>query len=398
MTHHSSKTYETSTTDVDQTEVTTDATQDTQDIEEIQDIQDIQDIQNTPEMNHRGEEIFRGVVLNGAHGIYDVHTDGGVIRAQLRGKLKKAFKQEQAAKSTSKERVRRDKMLFDPNYARKVERMQSRNSNDAPVPTRLSVGDYVRVRRLSDGSGVIEEILPRQSALTRKDSGSSEKRTIAQTLLANLDLVVMVFAVAQPEPHFGLLDRYLAICEEAQLHALICCNKADLPHDEYVDQASNLYQGIGYSVLWTSTQTGQGIDELRTHLKDHTTLFTGPSGVGKSSLVNAIEPGMAIRTGLVSDITGKGKHTTTGSQLYPLSIGGWLADSAGIRALAALNIAPEDLANCFIEFRPYLGQCEYIDCSHINEEGCAIICAVDEGNIDESRHRSYVKMYLGEER
>ena len=403
MTIHSSKTYVTSqhdetdiTNDGEQTPNISDTTDNTDNTEDTEDT--VQDTQTTPETNSRGEEILQGIVLNGAHGIYDVHTDSGVIRAQLRGKLKKAFKQEQSAKSTSKERIRRDKMLFDPNYARKIERMQSRDSSDTPVPTRLSVGDYVRVRRLADGSGVIEEILPRQSALTRKDSGSTEKRTIAQTLLANLDQVVMVFSTAQPEPHFGLLDRYLAICEEAQLHALICLNKADLPHEEYVEEASDLYQRIGYPVLWTSTQLEQGIDELRNHLKSHTTLFTGPSGVGKSSLVNAIEPGMALRTGLVSDVTGKGKHTTTGSQLYPLSIGGWLADSAGIRALAALDIAPEELANCFIEFRPFLGQCEYIDCSHLNEEGCAIICAVDEGAIDEGRYRSYAKMYLGEER
>ena len=349
------------------------------------------------EVNTKGE-ILQGIVLNGAHGIYDVHTDNGIVRAQLRGKLKKAFKREQSAKFISKTRVRQDKMLTDPNYARRMERMQSRDSSETPPPTRLSVGDYVRLRRLPDGSGVIEEILPRQSALTRKDAGSSEKRTIAHTLLANLDQVVLVFATAQPEPHFGLLDRYLVICEAAQLHAILCLNKADLPHDAHVEEAAALYQSIGYPVLWTSTHTGQGIDELRDDLKDHTTLFTGPSGVGKSSLVNAIEPGMAIRTGLVSDATGKGRHTTTGSQLYPLSIGGWLADSAGIRALATIDVAPDELADCFIEFRPYLGKCEYSDCAHIDEEGCAILEAVEKSAIDESRYRSYIRMYLGDER
>jgi ribosome biogenesis GTPase len=120
--------------------------------------------------------------------------------------------------------------------------------------------------------------------------------------------------------------------------------------------------------------------------------------VGKSSLVNVIEPGMALRTGLISNATGKGRHTTTGSQLYPLSGGGWLADSAGIRALAAWNIAPEDLASCFVEFRPYLGECEYVDCSHIDEQGCAIIQAVADGVIDKRRYRSYVRIYSGEER
>ena len=140
------------------------------------------------------------------------------------------------------------------------------------------------------------------------------------------------------------------------------------------------------------------IDNLRNLLKERTTLFSGPSGAGKSSLVNAIEPGMAIKTGLVSEATGKGKHTTTGSQLYPLSGGGWLADSAGIRALAAWNIAPEDLAWCFVEFRPYLGECFYSDCLHNEEEGCAIVQAVDDKVIDERRYTSYVRILSGEER
>jgi ribosome biogenesis GTPase len=338
-------------------------------------------------------ETLTGVVLSGAHGIYDVHTPDGTLRCTLRGKLKKAFAQAQSAKANPRVRERHN-----PYATQRLERMERRDSSENPLPIRLSVGDYVRVRRLLDSTGIIEEILPRQSALTRQDSGSTEKKLISQTLLANLDQVVLVFAMAQPEPHFGLLDRYLALCESAELHPLICMNKADLPHAPYVDEAIALYRSLGYSVLETSTQTGLGLEQLRELLKDHTTLFTGPSGVGKSSLVNALEPGMAIRTGLISDVTGKGRHTTTGSRLYPLSTGGWLADSAGIRALVAWDIAPEQLANCFIEFRPYLGQCEYIDCSHLEEEGCAIIEAVNKGAIDEGRYRSYVRMYTGEER
>ncbi len=195
-----------------------------------------------------------------------------------------------------------------------------------------------------------------------------------------------------------MLDRYLAICESAEICPIICLNKVDLPHEQHVDESAFLYSRLGYTVIWTSTKTGEGIETLRSLLREHTTLFSGSSGVGKSSLVNAIEPGMAIKTGLVSDVTGKGKHTTTGSQLYPLSGGGWLADSAGIRALAAWNIAPEDLAWCFVEFRPYLGECLYSDCQHIDEEGCAIRQAVDDGVIDERRYISYVRIATGEER
>ncbi|GAC1391964.1 MAG: ribosome small subunit-dependent GTPase A [Ktedonobacteraceae bacterium] len=343
-------------------------------------------------------ETLTGVVLHGAHGIYDVHTDDGILRCTLRGKLKKAFAQAQSAKSISNTRVRHDKLLQDPTYAKRMERMQNHDSNEMPPPTRLSVGDYVKLRRLDDETGLIEEILPRQSSLSRRDAGSTAKKVIQQTMLANLNQVVLVFAIAQPEPHFGMVDRYLTICESANLQAIICLNKSDLPHSASVEDASELYSKIGYTVIWTSAQTGQGIDHLRSLLKNHTTLFTGPSGVGKSSLVNAIEPGMAIRTGLISDVTGKGKHTTTGSQLYPLSIGGWLADSAGIRALATWDVEPDELASCFIEFRLYLGKCEYVDCTHIDEEGCAIRQAVDDGHIDERRYRSYVRIYSGEER
>ncbi len=339
-------------------------------------------------------ETLTGVVLNGAHGIYDVHTDIGILRCTLRGKLKRAFAQAQSAKSVSKARPRYDKLLTLP----KTQRIEQRDATTHALPVRLSVGDYVKLRQLDESTGMIEEILPRQSALSRKDTGSTSKKVIQQTMLANLDQVVLVFAVAQPEPHFGMLDRYLAICESAEIRPIICLNKVDLQHEQRVDAAAALYSRLGYTVIWTSTKTGEGIETLRSLLRERTTLFSGPSGVGKSSMVNAIEPGMAIKTGLISNATGKGKHTTTGSQLYQLSGGGWLADSAGIRALAAWNIAPEDLAWCFIEFRPYLGECFYSDCQHIDEEGCAIRQAVEDEVINEHRYTSYVRIATGEER
>lgn len=339
-------------------------------------------------------EMLTGMVLNGAHGIYDVHTSNGVLRCTLRGKLKKSFAQTQAARAIARANPRYDKLM----QQSKTRRAEKREAAAQAAPSRLSVGDYVKLRQLDATTGMIEEILPRQSELSRRDTGSTDKKVMQQTLLANLDQVVLVFAAAQPDPHFSMLDRYLAICESAEVRPVICLNKADLVHEAYVDQAAELYGRLDYPLIWSSTITEQGIELLRDLLRNHMTLFTGPSGVGKSSLVNAIEPGMAIKTGLISNATGKGKHTTTGSQLYPLTGGGWLADSAGIRALATWDIAPENLATCFIEFRPYLGECEFSDCSHVDEEGCAILQAVDDGLIDEHRHRSYTRILLEEER
>src|SRR5260370_16570227 len=224
------------------------------------------------------------------------------------------------------------------------------------------------------------------------------KKGIEQGMGDNLEQGGLVFATTQPEPHFGMLDRYLTICESAEIHPIICLNKVDLPHEERIEQEAALYSSLGYTVIWTSTHTREGIEQLRSLLKEHTSLFSGPSGVGKSSLVNTIESGMALRTGLVSDVTGKGKHTTTGSQLYPLSGGGWLADSAGIRALAPWNIAPDELDACFVEFRPYLGECFFSDCLHVAEEGCAIRQAVEDEVINQRRYTSYVRILSGEER
>jgi ribosome biogenesis GTPase / thiamine phosphate phosphatase len=337
-------------------------------------------------------ETLTGMVLNGAHGIYDVHTDNGVLRCTLRGKLKKAFAEAQSAKSVGKMRPRYDKLPYSARSQR-----EEREANAALLAVRLTVGDFVKLRQLDAKTGMIEAILPRQSTLSRKDASSTERISIQQTMLANLDQVVIVFATTQPEPHFAMLDRYLTICESAELCPIICLNKVDLPHEKSVEEAADLYSRLGYTVIWTSPKTGAGIDTLRSLLKEHTTLFSGPSGVGKSSLVNAIEPGMAIKTGLISDATGKGKHTTTGSQLYPLSEGGWLADSAGIRALATWDIAAQDLAWCFVEFRPYLGECIYSDCMHVDEEGCAIRQAVDDHVINARRYMSYVRMVTGEE-
>jgi ribosome biogenesis GTPase len=190
-----------------------------------------------------------------------------------------------------------------------------------------------------------------------------------------------------------LLDRYLALCERAEIPALILFNKVDLGVSPEVERAMALYAAIGYPVAQTSATTGQGIGELRQWLAGRTSLLTGPSGVGKSSLMNVILPEAGQRVGEVSEATGKGRHTTTGARLAPLPDGGWLADTAGIRELALWNVPSEALPRCFVELRPIADDCEYEDCSHAEgEEGCALQAALAEGRISPSRWESFERL------
>ena len=342
-------------------------------------------------------ESITGLVIGSTHGIFDVAVGQEVIRCTLRGKLRKQIHQSAPA-------------LAGPAHRRSFSRFFSFNKTSAPQrssaskatavidppeeeeapPIRISVGDFVRLTRIDAKTGVIEEALPRRNKMSR---GSSETGN-EQIMLTNLDQAVIVFAVQEPEPHFGMLDRYLAIAEHNQITPIICLNKMDLGCPKVVVDAAKLYAKLGYRVLGTSTITGEGMDLLKDILQEKTSLLTGPSGVGKSSLLNTLEPGYSLRTGAISEATGKGRHTTTSIRLFPLSFGGWLADSAGIRELALWSIPAKDLASCFIEMRPYLGKCEFDDCTHTEaEEGCAIRRARKQGKIRVARYQSYLRLF-----
>ncbi|HLJ80454.1 MAG TPA: ribosome small subunit-dependent GTPase A, partial [Ktedonobacterales bacterium] len=193
--------------------------------------------------------------------------------------------------------------------------------------------------------------------------------------------------------HFGMLDRYLALCEHAGVDITICLNKVDLGVPPEVETATDLYAGLGYRVLLTSATNGTGVEALRERLSRRTSLLTGPSGVGKSSLLNELLPEAKQRIGEISEATGKGRHTTTGVRLLALPGGGWLADSAGIRELALWNVPSEELAAAFVELRPLVGQCEYEDCEHTEgEEGCALWAALAEGRITPDRFASFQRL------
>ncbi len=268
------------------------------------------------------------------------------------------------------------------------------DGEEAARPTRVAPGDRVLVTPLGPGEGVIEDILPRRTTLARMRSEVGSE----QIMMANVTLAALVFAVAEPPPNIGLLDRYLALCEHAGVRALICLNKVDLGLTDEARDLIALYEGLAYPVLQVSAATGEGLNDLRAWLTGQVALLTGPSGVGKSSLMNRLIPGAGQRTGEISEATGKGRHTTTGARLLPFPGGGWLADTAGIRELALWQTPADELAHSFVELREIADDCEYEDCAHTpNEEGCAIQAALASGRLAPSRYASFMRL-LGEAR
>jgi ribosome biogenesis GTPase len=275
-------------------------------------------------------------------------------------------------------------------------------------PTDLAaVGDRVTVSVQADGTGMIEHIEPRARVLSRRASSGlgrgtarSESQVREQVLVANPDQVLLVFACAQPEPRPRMLDRYLVATERHKLPAIICANKADLVPPERPLELFGLYARLGYPVLVLSAATGQGIEDLRAVLRGKLSVLSGPSGVGKSSLLNALQPGLGLRAREVSAATTKGRHTTVFSELLPVE-GGYVADTPGIRSLGLWDIQPEELDAYFVEIGPLVDQCEFSDCSHRLEPGCAVRAAVDEGRVARSRYESYLRLRvdqaLGEE-
>ncbi|HEX9038000.1 MAG TPA: ribosome small subunit-dependent GTPase A [Ktedonobacterales bacterium] len=314
-----------------------------------------------------------GLVVALAPDYFEVFANGTVYLCRARGRLRKA---------RPAPIVVRGRGAQPASPARPVATQPER-------PVRIATGDRVRIALLSPTEGVIEDVLPRRNALSRT---RSEVET-EQVMMANVDLAALVFSVREPEPRLDLLDRYLALCAQADIPSLIVINKRDLGLDSVVQEALALYSGLGYRVLLTSARDGVGLDELRHSLGGRTSLLTGPSGVGKSSLMNALLPEAGQRIGVVSAATGQGRHTTTGARLLPLPEGGWLADTAGIRELALWNAPVDDLPRLFVELAPVADDCEYEDCSHTEgEEGCALRAALAEGRISPARWMSFERL------
>lgn len=234
--------------------------------------------------------------------------------------------------------------------------------------------------------GVIDDVEPRKTILLRK----YERKL--QAVAVNVELVVIVVAADQPPLRPHLIDRYLVSIHQGDMTPLICINKADLDVDGIAAVVAQDYCNIGYQAVLTCTQDGRGLDELRERLKDHTSVFVGPSGVGKSSLLNAFDPALKLAVGTLSDLE-RGRHTTTTASLLRWRFGGYVVDTPGIRQFEPADVEPEELEAYFREFVPLVPQCRFKNCSHTHEVGCAIHAAVEEGMITHARYESYCKMY-----
>lgn len=235
---------------------------------------------------------------------------------------------------------------------------------------------------------VIEEVLPRRSALHRSDGRRFH------VIAANVDQVIVVSSIREPIIKEHLIDRYLVAVHSGGTEGIICLNKVDLDDDGWAPEILERYRRIGYRAIATSTATGEGIEDLREILRDKVTMFAGQSGVGKSSLINAIQPGLNLKTAHVSVTTDKGRHTTTTAAWYRLDMGGAIIDTPGIRALDVAMVPLNEIEMHFVEFLDKIPHCKYPNCIHIHEDGCAVKAALEAGEIDISRYESYVDLFM----
>ena len=304
-----------------------------------------------------------GLVLRARSGFYTIATDeGDLVEARLRGRVKR-----------------------------------ERQASDLAV-----IGDRVTVERLPDGTGAIVAIEPRERRFSRRQPGPRGSWR-EDVMVANPDLVALVFACDRPPPNPRLIDRFLVVGEYNEVPTLLVANKVDLVGPDAAAELFGSYRPIGYDVVYTSAKAGIGIEELRERLAGRLSIVTGPSGAGKSTLLNTLQPGLQLTTGEVSEVeSGKGKHTTTHAELHPLGgalsggRAGYVADTPGIRELGLWQIPSTELARCFPEFRPHLGACAFNDCTHVHEPRCGLRASVGSGKVSEERYDSYRRMLTGD--
>jgi len=303
--------------------------------------------------------VRQGLVLRARSGFYTVVTDAGqLVEAHLRGRMKR-----------------------------------DRQASDIAV-----IGDRVRVEILPDGKGAIQAVEPRERRFSRRQPGPRGSWR-EDVMVANADLVVAVFSCDRPPPNPRLIDRFLVVADYNEVPALLVANKVDLVTADAARALFQPYDRIGYDVLYTSAKTGVGIEDLRARLTGRISIVTGPSGVGKSTLLNTLQPGLKLAIGEVSEALHKGRHTTRVAELHPLEgpQRGYVADTPGIRELGLWQIPPTELAGAFPEFRPHIGACAFNDCTHLHEPRCGLRAAVESGSVSAERYDSYRRMMTGED-
>ncbi|MFO0949258.1 MAG: ribosome small subunit-dependent GTPase A [Planctomycetota bacterium] len=254
----------------------------------------------------------------------------------------------------------------------------------------IATGDWVWFKPAPNDEGLIVRVEPRERTLTR----GYRKRE--QVIAANIDQVLIVASVLEPDLKPNLVDRYLVSAERSEIRAIVCVNKVDLASSWRLQPLVGLYSQLGYPILMTSAATGQGIARLKEELRGRETVIVGQSGVGKSSLLNALEPKLHLRVGDVSNATRKGKHTTTTAQLLRLEGEGTVVDTPGVRQFELWDLEPTEVAGYFVEFRAFLRHCRFPGCTHSHEVGCAVKEGVDAGLISAGRHESYLRILRGE--
>jgi ribosome biogenesis GTPase len=317
-----------------------------------------------------------GTVFRKSRGLYDVRAGSETVRCTISNRLRK-------------------RLLYPISDPAGGTRRGVQDVREIDMVDPIAVGDEVEFVPAEPGHGQIREVRERRNKLARRildPKRRGEQKDLEQVIVANVDQIVPVFAAAQPKPKWHLLDRYLVSADAEGYPSLICITKVDLADRERLAEEIAVYERVGYAVMLTSAKTGEGVDAFREAITGRISVFVGKSGVGKSSLLNAIEPGLDLFVKEVSGSTGKGRHATSHLEMFPLDGGGGVIDTPGMKVFTVLDDGV-DPALHFPEMRPYVGACRFgADCSHTHEPGCAIKEAVEAGEIDERRYQSLLKL------
>jgi len=259
----------------------------------------------------------------------------------------------------------------------------------------VAVGDSVTCTVEPDQTGIIDSVAERKSVLSRARPAPDKRSILSdheQVWIANPDQVLFVFSIRRPRPSLRKLDRFLVVAEMNEIPAVICVNKIDLVDAGQAQEFFTIYEDIDYPVIYTSALRGDGLSDLKECLRGKISVLTGSSGVGKTSLLNAVQPGLGMRVKEVSDATDKGLHTTRHVELVSLEFGGYVADTPGIRGLALYDLEPSELDGYFREIAPLVSNCQFSDCTHRHEPKCAVTAAVENGEVSPQRYDSYLRL------